>query len=129
MPSTFFPTVEEVLALHAMLIERYGGHGGVRDLGVLDAALHRPRSGYYGSLSEQAGALLQSLANGNAFVDGNKRVAFATMAIFLRINGFELCATADEAEAFLVDEVIRGGAPLPEIASWLEAHMHEKKQT
>jgi len=57
------------------------GESGVRDLGMLDAALHRPRPGYYSSLSEQAAALLQSLANNHAFVDGNKRVAFATMAI------------------------------------------------
>ncbi|MBW1907590.1 MAG: type II toxin-antitoxin system death-on-curing family toxin [Deltaproteobacteria bacterium] len=116
MSATIYPTVEEVLVLHSLLLARYGGEAGVRDLGMLDAALHRPRSGYYASLSEQAAALLQSLANNHAFVDGNKRVAFATMAIFLRLNGFALRATADDAEAFLIDEVIRTRALLQQIA-------------
>lgn len=123
MSATIYPTVEEVLALHSLLLARYGGESGVRDLGMLDAALHRPRSGYYSSLSEQAAALLQSLANNHAFVDGNKRVAFVTMAIFLRLNGFALRATADDAEAFLIDEVIQARAPLPRIATWIEEHI------
>jgi len=123
MPTPIYPTVEEVLALHSLLLERYGGEPGVRDLGLLDAALHRPRSGYYDSLSEQAAALLQSLANNHAFVDGNKRVAFATAAIFLRLNGFDLRATADDAEAFLIEEVIQARAPLPHIATWIEQHI------
>lgn len=123
MPAPIYPTVEEVLVLHSLLLARYGGESGVRDLGMLDAALHRPRSGYYSSLSEQAAALLQSLANNHAFVDGNKRVAFATMAIFLRLNGFVLRTTADQAEAFLIEEVIRASAPLAQIATWIEGHI------
>ena len=124
MSATLYPTLEEVLVLHSMLLSRYGGEPGVRDLGMLDAALHRPRSGYYQSLSEQAAALLQSLANNHAFVDGNKRVAFATTAIFLRVNGFALRATADDGEAFLIEEVIKGRVPIERIADWVEAHLH-----
>jgi death-on-curing protein len=121
---TIYPTIEEVLTLHSTLVARYGGESGVRDVGMLDAALHRPRSGYYESLSEQAAALLQSLANNHAFVDGNKRVAFAVTAIFLRINGFALRTTADDGEAFLIEEVIKARAPVEAIATWIEAHMH-----
>jgi death-on-curing protein len=128
MSATIYPTVDEVLGLHSLLLARYGGEAGVRDLGMLDAALHRPRSGYYDSLSEQAAALLQSLANNHAFVDGNKRVAFVTMAIFLRLNGFVLRATADDAEAFLIDEVIQARAPLPQLATWIEEHIEEDTQ-
>ena len=123
MPGTIYPTVEEVQVLHSMLLRRYGGQPGVRDLGMLDAALHRPRSGYYPTLSEQAAALLQSLANNHAFVDGNKRVAFATTAIFLQLNGFPLRVSADDAEAFLIDEVIIGSASVERIADWIEAHV------
>jgi len=121
--TTIYPTLEEVLVLHSLLLARYGGESGVRDLGMLDSALHRPRSGYYASLSEQAAALLQSLANNHAFIDGNKRVAFATLAIFVQLNGFALRATADDAEAFLIDEVIQGRAPLARIATWIEEHL------
>ena len=123
MPRTIYPMLEEVLMLHSLLLTRYGGEPGVRDLGMLDAALHRPRSGYYESLSEQAAALLQSLANNHAFVDGNKRVAFATTAIFLQMNGFPLRASADDAEAFLVEKVIEARAPVRQLAAWIEAHI------
>jgi death-on-curing protein len=121
--TTIYPTIEEVLVLHSLLLARYGGESGVRDLGMLDAALHRPRSGYYASLSEQAAALLQSLANNHAFIDGNKRVAFATMAIFVRLNGFALRCTADDADAFLIEEVIQARAPLVRITTWIEEHL------
>jgi prophage maintenance system killer protein len=59
----------------------------------------------------------------HAFVDGNKRVASATMAIFVRLNGFALQATADDAEAFLIDEVIQARAPLARITTWIEGHL------
>ena len=123
MSATIYPTIEEVLTLHSMLLARYGGEPGVRDLGMLDAALHRPRSGYYRSLSEQAAALLQSLANNHAFIDGNERVAFATTAIFLQLNGFPLRATADDAQTFLIEEVIKARAPVQRITEWIEAHI------
>lgn len=127
MPQTLYPTVEEVLYLHGRLLERFGGREGVRDLGLLESALHRPRSGYYDTLSEQAGALLQSLARSHVFVDGNKRVAFATCAIFLRLNGYLLEVDADDAERFLVERVIRAQADLPEITVWLESIMRSKR--
>ena len=123
MPETTYPTVEEVLYLHARLLERFGGQPGTRDLGLLESALARPRSGYYASLSEQAAALLQSLARNHVFIDGNKRVAFATCAVFLHLNGMRLEVDADAAEAFLIDSVIREHADLPEMAAWLERRM------
>lgn len=123
MAQAVYPTLEEVLFLHRRLLERFGGREGVRDLGLLESALHRPRSGYYASLSEQAAALMQSLARNHVFVDGNKRVAFATCAVFLRLNGFALRVDADEAETFVVQRVIGAHAELAEMASWLEAHM------
>lgn len=124
MTSTVFLTLEEVLALHRELVRRFGGQPGVRDLGLLESALARPRSGYYETLSLQAAALLQSLCQNHAFVDGNKRVAFAATAIFLRVNGLELVVTADEGETFLIERAIVGRAQLDEIATWIEAHVH-----
>lgn len=120
---TFFLTVEEALELHRQLLERFGGAGGVRDPGLLESALGRPRSGYYSSLSEQAAALMQSLAGNHAFVDGNKRVAFAATAVFLRMNGYALKVGADEAERFLIDQVIVARVDVAAIAEWLERHL------
>ena len=123
MISMLYPTLTETLELHIRLIERFGGKGGVRDMGLLESALMRPQTGYYKSLSLQAAALLQSLTQNHAFVDGNKRVAFASTAIFLRMNGYRLKVDADNGESFLIERVIKNKAEISEIADWLEKHM------
>lgn len=128
MKATLFPTFEECLSLHGELLKRFGGQGGIRDPGLLESALARPRSGYYAALSEQAAALLQSLAMNPAFVDGNKRVAFALTAIFLRMNGYRIEVSAEAGEAFLIGKVIEGKAGLPEITGWLEEHMRKARK-
>jgi len=81
-------TVADVLGMHTILMQRYGGAGGVRDPGALEAALFRPQTGYYSDIIAEAAALLESLAINHPFVDGNKRVAFAAADVFLRINGW-----------------------------------------
>jgi death-on-curing protein len=83
-------TVADVLGLHAVLLQRYGGAPGVRDPGALEAALFRPQTGYYEDIVMEAAALLESLAINHPFVDGNKRTAFAAADVFLRINGWRL---------------------------------------
>jgi len=81
-------TVADVLGMHTILMQRYGGAGGVRDPGALEAALFRPQTGYYSDIIAEAAALLESLAINHPFVDGNKRIAFAATDVFLRINGW-----------------------------------------
>ena len=76
-------SVDEVLAIHQGLISRFGGLSGVRDLGLLESALYRPRTGYYRDLAEMATALFESLLMNHPFVDGNKRVAFFATDVFL----------------------------------------------
>jgi len=73
--------------MHGVLINKFGGSSGIRDQGALEAALLRPQSGYYPDLIAEAAALFESLAVNHPFVDGNKRIAFAAMDTFLRING------------------------------------------
>ncbi len=123
MKTTLYPTLLETIELHSRLIERFGGKDGVRDMGLLESALMRPQTGYYKSLSLEAAALLQSLAQNHAFIDGNKRVAFATTAIFLRMNGYRLKVDADNGELFIIDRVIKSKADIDEIAGWLEKHL------
>ena len=123
MKITIFPTLEEVVELHTILIKRFGGQLGIRDLGLLESALLRPQSGYYETLSLQAAALFQSLALNHPFIDGNKRVAFATVAIFLKLNGYTLKLTANDGEKFLIQKLIERKEPLEKIADWLEKRM------
>lgn len=123
MKATLYPTLTETVLLHQRLIERFGGKDGMRDMGLLESALMRPQTGYYKSLSLEAAALLQSLAQNHPFVDGNKRVAFATTAIFLRMNGYRLKVDTDNGESFIIDQVIKNKVEIAEIANWLEKHM------
>lgn len=83
-------TVADVLAMHSVVIQRYGGASGIRDLGALESALFRPQTGYYADIVAEAAALLESLAVNHPFVDGNKRIAFAVVDVFLRINGHRI---------------------------------------
>ncbi len=115
-------TVEEIIFLHERLIGEFGGSTGIRDMGLLDSALHRPQSGYYNSIFDQAAALLQSLALNHAFVDGNKRVAIAAPLVFLRMNGVAVYCNADDGEDFLVEKVIREKISVTDIAAWLKIH-------
>jgi death on curing protein len=76
--------------------------GPVRDLGMLDSACHRPRSTFFGqdtypSISAKAAALMHSLARNHALADGNKRLALLATVVFLRLNGYYLDMTDDEA--------------------------------
>ncbi len=81
-------TVADVLGMHSVLMQRYGGAPGVRDPGALEAALFRPQTGYYEDIVAEAAALMESLVINHPFVDGNKRIAFAAADVFLRVNGW-----------------------------------------
>ncbi len=124
METTTYPTVEEALYLHKALIDRFGGAHGVRDKGLLESALMRPRSGYYETLSLQAAALLHSLILNHCFVDGNKRIGFALMATFLKLNGDSIVVDATTAERFIIDDIIVGKKDVADIAAWIELHLH-----
>ncbi len=89
-------TTADILALHDALIRLYGGAEGVRDMGAVEAAVFRPQCGYYADEIQEACALLESLLMDHPFVDGNKRTAFAACDVFLRINGLQIQADADE---------------------------------
>lgn len=119
---TDYPTVAEVLAMHADLIGRYGGVAGLRDRGLLEAALFRPQTGYYADLIEEAAALWESLTNNHAFVDGNKRIGFAVAVTFLAINGIHIAADARAAHRFIVGNLGAGTFEFARLAAWLRAH-------
>jgi death on curing protein len=89
---TEYVTTADALFFHQQLIGRYGGAPGVRDVGALESALQRPQTGYYDTVVEEAAALLESLVQNHPFLDGNKRVAFAVVDVFLRINGYSIVA-------------------------------------
>jgi len=116
-------TLVEVLAFHDVLIEEFGGATEVRDLGALESALFRPRTGYYRDIVEEAAALFESLVQNHPFVDGNKRVAFAVMDVFLRVNGQVLEVDDVVAHEHLVGLMEQGALDLAPIDAWLRDHV------
>ena len=119
-------TVAEVLAMHTDQIERYGGSHGVRDQGLLEAALFRPHTGYYADLIEEAAALWESLSQNHAFLDGNKRTAFAATYTFLVINGARLKADADENYAFVAALYEGNQFSFDKLVPWLRSHVTQE---
>src|SRR5580704_10990556 len=99
---TDYLTVAEVLTIHTDQINRYVGTQGIRDQGLLEAALYRPQTGCYADLIEEAAALWESLSQNHPFLDGNKRTAFAVSYTFLAINGAQLTASSNAAQHFVL---------------------------
>jgi len=114
-------TVADVLGMHAVLVQRYGGMPGVRDPGALEAALFRPQTGYYEDIVAEAAALLESLAINHPFVDGNKRLAFAAVDVFLRINGWRLQRSPEQIHAEMIRMFETGTFDIAHLDPWLRA--------
>ncbi len=112
-------TVSDVLTIHLILIQRYGGTNGIRDPGALESALFRIQSGYYFDIVAEAAALMESLAINHPFVDGNKRVAFAATDIFLRINGYRINCESMIIYADMIQMFETGTFDLAHLEPWL----------
>lgn len=117
--------VVDVLALHAILIDEFGGTDGVRDLGALEAAVFRPQTGYYADAIAEAAALFESLIQNHPFLDGNKRTAVAAADVHLRTNGLELAGDSMEHHRFLIGLMERGDVDWKAIDARLRDNVEE----
>ena len=117
-----FPTIEEVVEIHDIVVCEFGGSSGLRDPGALDSALMRPQLGYYDSLLEEAAALMESLAMNHPFVDGNKRTAFFTTDAFLRRNGQFIDCDNQQAYDFFMQLFETHSFRFAQLHEWLKEH-------
>lgn len=123
-------SLEDVLLLHHLSIEKSGGSHGLRDPGLLDAAVHRPQATFsgedlYPSIFDKAGALCHSLIKNHAFVDGNKRTSLLAAMTFLELNDYRFECEQEELVTFglkINNENISAEA----IASWLKEHCEKR---
>jgi death-on-curing protein len=125
---TDYLTVADVLAIHADLIARFGGMEGVRDYGVLEAAIYRPQTGYYADRIEEAAALWESLAQNHPFLDGNKRTAFAAAYTFLTVNGLTLTGDAAEIYRFIAGLYESNDFRFEKLAAWLRDNTSRRER-
>ena len=112
-------TTHDVEVMHHVLIERYGGALGLRDANLLEAAVFRPQSGYYADTLLQGAALFESLIINHPFIDANKRVAFAAMDVFLRINGYRLNVDSNRIYIKIMDLFKQNQMDIEHIHAWL----------
>lgn len=119
MPFRVFPTVAETIETHRLLIEEFGGIQGIRDIGVLESAVLRPQDGYYADLIDAAAALMESLANNHAFLDGNKRISFVMTDVMLRANGYFLDVEPLAAHKFITGALEKNAFRFPAVRDWI----------
>ena len=114
-----------ILLLHQESLAEHGGSSGIRDRGLLDSALARPQNQYRyegeADLARLAAAYGFALAKNHAFVDGNKRIAFIAVELFLRLNGYHLKTTPIE-EVHVMLDVSSGQINEDEFAAWIRAN-------
>ena len=120
-----FLSLDEAIAIHERLIEKFGGSPGLRDKGLLESALYRPQTGYYADLAQMAAALFESLISNHAFVDGNKRAAFFLCDVFLRLNGWKLKMSADAGYTFIVGSLENGRCDYDHLLPWIRQYLEK----
>lgn len=112
------------LAVHEEQLAEHGGSAGIRDAGLLESALARPKNvAAYGEpdFAELAASYGFGIARNHPFVDGNKRTAFVSVELFLRLNGYQL--VADDAACVLTMLAVAVGEMDEAIfADWLRRH-------
>lgn len=123
-------SVADVLALHDEAMAEFGGAGGLRDAGLLESALARPRNrvayGKRPTVFDLAGAYCVGVARNHPFVDGNKRVAFLVAAVFLDLNGYRLTAAElDVVET--IGRVAEGRISETALSAWFKRNSRSKR--
>lgn len=129
MTQPIWLTLEMIQALHAEAVTRFGGSDGVRDLGLLESALERPRNlfayGGYPSLSELAAAYCAGIVKNHPFVDGNKRAGALAAAVFLDLNG-QVLAPDEAMLAIMIMDLAAGEIDEAALAAWIAANCEAK---
>jgi len=127
-----FLSLGEVLDLHRRVVEVSGGSLGIRDLGALMGAVAQPRMTFdaqdlYPSVIEKAAALCFSLVMNHPFLDGNKRVAHASMETMLALNGYELSAPVNEQEQLMLG-LAAGQVSRESLVAWVAGHVSDTRR-
>lgn len=114
-------------ALHFRQLQRFGGHYGIRDEGAIESAVARPRNQWEyreeNDIASLAAAYGFGLTRNHGYIDGNKRVGFVAMVVFLDLNGWILDAPEPEVVRVMF-AVAAGALSEPELAAWLRVQIH-----
>ena len=124
MPEPVWITLGVVLAIHDEQLAEHGGQAGIRDRGLLESALSRPRSQFaYGetALTRLAASYAFGISRNHPFLDGNKRTSLVVAELFLELNGCEL--TASDAQCITTFlQLAAGDLSEDQLADWIATH-------
>ena len=131
MEHVIFLSVDDVLLIHADTINVDGGSHGVRDHGLLDAAVAMPRQQFSGAflhedLAAMAAAYFFHIAQNHPFIDGNKRAAVMSALAFLQANNVELSMAPQELEAMTL-KVAAGELSKEKLTQWMRSQVDKRK--
>jgi death-on-curing protein len=123
-------SAEQVLFIHSRLIDRTGGSHGVRDIGLLQSAVERPKATFkgkdlYKDVFHKAAALMESLTNNHPFIDGNKRTSITSSSLFLQFNGYILNTSQKNLEKFTL-QMATDKTSLQDAVAWFKKNSDKK---
>jgi death-on-curing protein len=122
--------LKDVLNIHNLLIDKFGGSSGVRDKNLLESAIKRPWATFdqqdlYPTSQEKAAAILESILINHPFIDGNKRTAYVLMRLTLLENGLDIVCTQDEKYEMVI-AASKGEIRFDDIKLWIESRIVKK---
>lgn len=120
-------SVHEALAIHDILIERFGGSKGIRDQAGLESAINRPYQTFdgqnlYPETIDKAAAIFESIISNHPFIDGNKRTAYVLMRLILKLNGQDFQSQEDEKYDFVL-QAAQGKLKFDKIRGWIKSNL------
>jgi len=125
--------LNDVLNIHNLLIDKFGGSKGIRDIRALESAINRPFATFdhidlYPNPAEKAAAVLESILINHPFIDGNKRIAYVMMRLVLLDYGLDILANQDEKYKMVIS-ASKGDMRFDEIKTWIQTHLRNKNDS
>ena len=125
-------SVSEAILIQDILIDKFGGSRGIRDRHLLESALSRPFQTFDGKDLyiddiQKAAALIESIIKNHPFIDGNKRIGYVLMRLWLLQNGFDVKATQEEKYLFVI-RIASGKSDMTDISKWLNRNIQKDKK-